>query len=119
MAGLTVEMVLTDEECEVLERCARRPKTAQALALRRRIVLAAAEGAQSKEIAADLGCTTQTVGRSRGRFARRGIDGLHDESRPGQRHVHPSGHRSSRRPLPWRRLRRRENRCLPINDSGH
>jgi transposase len=47
-------------------------------------VLAAADGLASKEIAARLGCTTQTVGRWRGRFARRGLDGLHDEPRPGK-----------------------------------
>jgi transposase len=79
-----VDVTLSEEEREVLERWARRPKSAQALALRCRIVLAAADGEQSKEIAERLGCTTQTVGRWRGRFARRGIDGLHDEPRPGQ-----------------------------------
>ncbi len=79
-----VDVTLSDEEREVLERRARRPKSARALALRCRIVPAAAEGEQSKEIAERLGCTTQTVGRWRGRFARRGIDGLHDEPRPGQ-----------------------------------
>jgi transposase len=79
-----VDVSISDEEREVLERWARRPKSAQALALRCRIVLAAADGVQSKEIAERLGCTTQTVGRWRGRFARRGIDGLHDEPRPGQ-----------------------------------
>jgi transposase len=79
-----VDVVLKDEEREVLERWARRPKSAQALALRCRIVLAAADGEQSKEIAACLGCSTQTVGRWRGRFARRGLDGLHDEPRPGK-----------------------------------
>jgi transposase len=46
--------------------------------------LAAADGEQSKEIAARLGCRTQTVGRWRGRFAKRGLDGLHDEPRPGK-----------------------------------
>ena len=78
------EVVLSDEEREVLERWARRPKSAQALAFRCRIVLAAADGQSSKEIAARLGCSTQTVGRWRGRFARRGVDGLHDEPRPGK-----------------------------------
>jgi len=78
------EVVLTDEEREVLERWARRPKSAQALALRCRIVLAAADGEPSKDIAARLGCTRSTVGRWRGRFARLGIDGLHDEPRPGR-----------------------------------
>ena len=79
-----VDVSLSDEEREVLERWARRPKSAQALALRCRIVLAAADGEQSKEIAERFGCSTQTVGRWRGRYAKRGIDGLHDEPRPGQ-----------------------------------
>lgn len=78
------EVVLSESEREVLERWARRPKSAQALALRCRIVLAAAEGQSSREIAARLGCNTSTVGRWRGRFARRGLDGLHDEPRPGK-----------------------------------
>ena len=79
-----IEVVLSEPEREVLERWARRPKSAQALALRCRIVLAAAEGASSKEIAARLGCNRSTVGRWRGRFAERGLDGLHDEPRPGK-----------------------------------
>jgi len=78
------EVVLSGEEREVLERWARRPKSSQALAFRCRIVLAAAEGRSSKEIAAELGCNDSTVGRWRGRFARRGFDGLHDEPRPGK-----------------------------------
>lgn len=78
------EIVLTDEEREVLERWARRPKSSQALALRCRIVLAAAEGRRSKDIAAELGCDPDTVGKWRGRFAGRGLDGLHDEPRPGK-----------------------------------
>jgi len=49
------EIVLSGEEREMLERWARRPKSSQALALRCRIVLAAAEGRQSKDIAAALG----------------------------------------------------------------
>lgn len=79
-----VEVVLNYEEREVLQRWARRPKSAQALALRCRIVLVAAEGERSKDIAARLGCSSQTVGRWRGRFAKRGLDGLHDEPRPGK-----------------------------------
>ena len=78
------EVVLSDEDREVLERWARRPKGSQALALRCRIVLAAADGQSSQEIAARLGCTASTVGKWRGRFARRGFDGLHDEPRPGK-----------------------------------
>src|SRR5436305_14302899 len=78
------EVVLGEEERETLERWARRPKSSQALAFRCRIVLAAAEGCSSSEIAAELGCNLSTVGRWRGRFARHGLDGLHDEPRPGR-----------------------------------
>ena len=46
--------------------------------------MAAAEGRSSTEIAAELGCNATTVGKWRGRFARRGLDGLHDEPRPGK-----------------------------------
>ncbi len=78
------EVVLGGEEREVLERWARRPKSSQALAFRCRVVLAAAEGRSSKQIAAELGCNPSTVGKWRGRFAQRGLDGLHDEPRPGK-----------------------------------
>src|SRR5215211_846458 len=78
------EVVLDEGERATLERWARRPKSSQALAFRCRIVLAAAEGRASKEIAAELGCNDSTVGKWRGRFARRGLDGLHDEPRPGK-----------------------------------
>ena len=87
MGGLMprrVDVTLSESDREVLERWARRPKSAQALAPRCRIVLAAADGESSKEIAARLGCTGSTVGKWRGRFAEKGIDGLHDEPRPGQ-----------------------------------
>jgi transposase len=84
MAGARVTVTLTDEERETLERWARRPKSSQALALRCRIVLAAADGEPSKDIAARLGCNASTVGKWRGRFARMGLDGLHDEPRPGR-----------------------------------
>jgi transposase len=82
--AVRAEVVLGVEQREVLERWARRPKSSQALALRCRIVLAAADGVSSQEIAARLGCARQTVGKWRGRFARRGLDGLHDEPRPGK-----------------------------------
>src|SRR2546426_9689696 len=78
------EVVLKDEERETLERWARRPKSSQALAFRCRVVLAAAEGRSSTEIGAQLGCNPSTVGRWRGWFAKRGLDGLHDEPRPGK-----------------------------------
>ena len=79
----TVAIVLSDDERETLERWARRPTSAQALALRCRIVLAAAQGTQNKAIARALGCHPVTVGKWRRRFAQRRLDGLSDEPRPG------------------------------------
>ena len=68
----------------MLERWARRPKSAQALAFRCRIVLAAAEGRAARRSRRAWGVTGSTVGKWRGRFAQRGLDGLHDEPRPGK-----------------------------------
>ena len=84
MARPKRELVLTDEERETLERWARRHTTAQALALRCRIVLACAEGGNNIEVAARLGIHDDTVGRWRNRFIDRRLDGLHDEPRPGK-----------------------------------
>jgi transposase len=80
----TSQIVLSDDERETLERWARRPKTGQALALRCRIVLAAAEGTTNQQIARKLECNPVTVGKWRTRFAEKRFDGLLDEPRPGQ-----------------------------------
>ncbi len=80
----TAQIVLRDEERETLERWARRPKTGQALALRCRIVLAAAQGSTNQQIAKTLKCNPVTVGKWRARFAEKRFDGLMDEPRPGQ-----------------------------------
>ncbi|WP_442869715.1 helix-turn-helix domain-containing protein [Bradyrhizobium sp. CCBAU 65884] len=60
-----------------------RRKTAQALALRARIVLTCAEGGQNTEVAAKLGLDRQTVGKWRRRFIEQRVAGLHDEPRSG------------------------------------
>ncbi len=66
-----------------LQSWARRPKTAQALALRARIVLAAATGQETNlEIAQRLQTNRHTVAKWRGRYAERGLGGLTDEPRP-------------------------------------
>ena len=79
----TAVVELSGEERETLERWARRPKSSQALALRCRIVLAAAEGRHNNEIAVALGCHAATVSKWRNRFALRRLDGLSDDPRPG------------------------------------
>jgi len=76
-------IILQPEEKQKLEMLARRPKTAQRLALRSKIVLRAAAGNSNQEIARQLGCTAATVGKWRERFRQQGLDGLADEPRPG------------------------------------
>lgn len=78
-------LLLTDEERHTLEQWARRPKTAQALARRARLVLACATGKPNHAVAAECNTTGQTVGRWRRRFVARRLDGLLDEPRPGTR----------------------------------
>jgi transposase len=76
-------IVLTTDERGTLERWTRRPTTAQALALRARLVLRCAAGETATAIAHDVHVTKQTVGKWRGRFIARRLDGLLDEPRPG------------------------------------
>src|SRR5215210_3078095 len=76
-------LALSEAERAELEGWARRRKTAQALALRARIVLRAAAGSSNTAIAAELGVAKHTVGKWRERFARLRTDGLLDEPRPG------------------------------------
>jgi transposase len=84
MAGRPLpELTLSCEEKAALGGLASRRKTAQALALRARIVLACAAGRKNQAVAADLGITAQTVGKWRRRFVEHRLDGLHDEPRPG------------------------------------
>ena len=78
------ELVLTDDERAQLVRWARRAKSSQALALRSRIVLACADGADNKTVAAQLNCAAVTVGKWRARFVQDRLDGLVDEARPGR-----------------------------------
>jgi len=75
---------LSEEERAAVERWARRPSSAQALAVRSRIVLDAAEGRSNTEIAKRLGISRPTVTKWRSRFAKHRLDGLLDEPRPGR-----------------------------------
>jgi transposase len=78
-----VPIVLSEAERRELEGLAGRRKTAQGLARRARIVLAAAEGLQNKQVVERLGIDANTVSKWRRRFAERRCEGLYDEPRPG------------------------------------
>lgn len=77
------ELVLSDAEREQLTALTLRRKTAQALALRARIVLACAAGQTNNAVAARQGVTKQTVSKWRARFVEHRLDGLLDAPRPG------------------------------------
>jgi transposase len=78
------ELILSDEERAELQRIARRAKSAQALALRAKIVLACADGLTNKDAAARVGVEPHTVSRWRRRFIELRLAGLADEKRPGR-----------------------------------
>jgi transposase len=74
---------VTDEEKEKLALLARRPKSAQAVAMRARIVLGCDEGLSNGAVAKKLHITGATVGKWRERFRVNRMEGLLDEPRPG------------------------------------
>ncbi len=72
---------ITPLEREALERWARGHD--RRLAGRAAAVLASADGVSNKEVASRCAMTKQTVGKWRARFRARGLQGLHDDPRPG------------------------------------
>src|SRR5205085_5153830 len=78
-----VALILTDEERRRLDSLAHRSRSAPHVARRARIILACAEGTDSKMVARRLHVTPATVCKWRGRFVTDRLDGLYDEPRPG------------------------------------
>ena len=78
-----VPLSVTADQRSTLENWVRRPKTAQALALRAKIILACSTGKTSGEVASQARVRPQTVGKWRSRFLSKGLEGLLDEPRPG------------------------------------
>jgi transposase len=75
---------LDAEARTVLVSWAQAPSTPQALALRSRIVLAAADGQSNQQIALELAIPEVSVGKWRRSFAEHGLEGLRDAPRSGR-----------------------------------
>ena len=79
-----VPLTLTDEQEDQLNGIAQSATLPYALVVRARMILASAEGLTNSAVARRCGVTQQTVGKWRRRFRAAGIEGLHDELRPGR-----------------------------------
>ena len=82
--GVATPVQLTDDERVTLETWVRRTTTEQRMVQRARIVLEAAAGKMTKEVAALLQVRPATVSRWRTRFAEHRVAGLADAPRPGK-----------------------------------
>lgn len=78
-------IVLTAGEEATLRKWSRGRSTPARLVLRAQIVLAAAEGRENRDIAAELGCTRRTVGTWRNRFAQQRLTGIERDAPRGGR----------------------------------
>lgn len=77
-------LVLSEAEWEQLGALARSRSLPKGLVDRGQIVLWSAQGLTNKEIASRLGLSARTVGKWRKRYLEYGLQGLHDELRPGR-----------------------------------
>lgn len=77
-------VILSKEEEEQLKPIASSRSLPYGLVTRAKIIIMSAEGATNKAIAEKLDFSPQSVGMWRKRFLEQGIQGLHDELRPGR-----------------------------------
>ena len=77
-------VVLSDEQRAQLVAWSRRATSANGLAVRSRIVLAAADGFSTSAVARKFDVNVATARRWRARFVEEGLEGLLDEPRPGR-----------------------------------
>ena len=84
MPRIALPVQLSAEARSTLDKFVHSASTPQSLALRSRIILAAADGANNQQIAAVLRVPPGTVGKWRQAFAVQGIEGLRDAPRSGR-----------------------------------
>jgi transposase len=84
MSRMALPLQLDAPTRSTLDKLTRSASTPQSLALRSRIILAAAEGTNNLQIATELKVPAVTVGKWRRSFARNGLEGLRDAPRSGR-----------------------------------
>ena len=77
-------IALTEEERTQLESYVRSRSIPNGLSARFRIILLAAEGLENKKISEKVNLSRSSVGKWRKRYSEKGLEGLHDELRPGR-----------------------------------
>jgi transposase len=85
MSRLATEVKLTPENAKTLQKWSQASTTEQRLALRARVILAAARNESTTRIAARERVRPATVSKWRRRYAQQGLRSLHDAPRPGRR----------------------------------
>ena len=84
MGRPATRVAVTNEDRATFTRWVQGGTTEQRLVLRAKIVLAAASGAATQDIASDLGLRPATVSKWRKRYADGGIAALQDQPRSGR-----------------------------------
>ena len=77
-------LILSDDEVQQLQRIAFSRSLPYSIMQRAQIVLACGAGETNTAIAKRMGLTGMTVGKWRRRYRDLGLEGLHDEIRPGR-----------------------------------
>ena len=77
-------LVLSEEEVQQLQALAHSRSLPHSIVQRAQIVLACGAGETNTAIARRMGLTGMTVGKWRKRYRALGLEGLHDELRPGR-----------------------------------
>jgi transposase len=77
-------LVLSDDEVQQLQGIANSRSLLHSIVKRAQIVLACGAGETNTSIAKRMGLTGMTVGKWRKRYRELGLEGLHDELRPGR-----------------------------------
>lgn len=84
MPRKAIEIILTTEQTQQLEKIVRSHSAERRQVERAQIILECATGKQNQEIAEKLETSVLRIGKWRRRFAEKGLAGLEDEPRPGK-----------------------------------